>query len=220
MPAAGTSASGNASFEIKQSLYKDNHPAIHVTTLHERDITRQLLDDFSNNSFIGLAGEYKAGQLVQLALATRQEALLVRIASPTKSKKGLKRTLLEEVIFSNPKVQKIAFNLDRLALALHSDIDLNIENGVDMLSLLGMGEDRTSLNAVIPVLGDKMMLHMPKVADIFRNEKEISTRKDRPVLRAWSACHVAHLGCWVRRIASVARIDTSRLEKEVSHRYI
>ena len=210
----------DASSKITQPLYKTPHPVIHTVKLDdEKRLARQHLKGFLNNSHIGLAADYKSGHLVHLALATSQDALLVRIASGTDmSRQRLNCGLLGKLILLNPSVQKIAFNLDRLALALHCDMNLKINNGVDVLTLSPEADDRTSLHAVVSVLGDRDALHIPKVGDIFQNEKDNAERKDYAVIRAWSAWHVACLMSTERM--TVKKIDTSIFPNEVSRYYI
>ena len=215
-----TTACRDASNELSQPLYKTPHPTIHTIKLNdEKRLACKHLDDFLNNSHIGLAADYKSGHLVHLALATSQDALLIRIASgAATSRNRWNRDLLGRWILLNPSIQKIAFNLDRLALALHFDMNLKVNNGVDMLTLSPKADDRTSLNAVVSVLGHRDALHIPKVRDIFRNEKYNVERKDYAVFRAWSAWHVACERSTERM--TVNKIDTSIFQNEVSHYYI
>ena len=216
MPVTAT-ACRDVSSELTQPLYKTPHPAIYTVKLDdEKRLACKHFDDFLNNSHVGLAADYRSGRLVHLALATSQDALLIRIASGTAtSRNRWNRDLLSRWILLNPSVQKIAFNLDRLALALHCDMNLKINNSVDLLSET---DDRTSLRPVISVLAGRGALHIPKVHDIFQNEKYNVERKDYAVFRAWSAWHVACERSTNRMMAE--KINTSMLQNQVRCYYI
>lgn len=217
------------SFVIIQQALKAPHPPIRVDVYHEDSLTQSVLEGFLETTADGVIGTAPAyGSkcvLGTLALSSAAQILVIRLSSSkvgNKWQKGKKkpahtgRDLLRDLILCDSNRTKYAFQMDKLAAALHFDLDLRINQAIDLLSARKISTDRHSLAALLEVLGGELSLNKIQVSALFKEEENISTPIRATATQAWAAYQAAHLECLSKRLGGVAKIHTDVIIKAVS----
>ncbi|KAL4064429.1 P-loop containing nucleoside triphosphate hydrolase protein [Scleroderma citrinum] len=194
-------------FAIEQDLYKEPLPPIFVTTIDERLLERDHFQSFLSSAVdsdgnVGVSAIYgERCAITSITFSTLSSSLVVRFA-----KQHGRRALvfLKEWILNNPRYVKVAFKMDILALALFTDLSLQISDAVDLLSLKVTG-DRGSLETLMWVMGGEHQLHKFNVKSLFFDNVKGMSSVD-VALQAWAACLAATLS----DVTSIPRIDTSK----------
>ncbi|KAF8969177.1 P-loop containing nucleoside triphosphate hydrolase protein [Flammula alnicola] len=206
---------------IRQDIFKSAHPDIFVTRCHENGIHKSLptfLQSVQDN-VIGLAPIYGSKcRLTSLAISSKTQVLVVTISAnckPSPKANELQvsapRDSLRRVL-CQPTVSKYAFQMDKLATALHLDSGLPITAAKDLLSV--SKADRHSLEALMDALGGETTLDKRAVKRLFHNEETTSNDFRILALQAWAACCAATLQNILVVLEQVPSIDTLRFDEQ------
>lgn len=208
-------------FVLQQNIFKEHHPSLHVIPCHENALSEKVVLDFLRtvDDHIGLAPTYGSNcSLASLAFSSSSQVLLVTFS--TKSQRGKKknqrsfpgRDLLRDFILcdTNSARPKVAFKMDRLALALYLDFGLRICDAIDLLSVV-IGAKRQSVAALSQALGGELSLHKANVVALFKHEERKTTPVENTALQAWSARHATMLTGMSASVDKVTKIHTNLL---------
>jgi hypothetical protein len=215
-------------FDIVQQIFKSPHPTIRVHVHHENELTREVIEAFlatTTDGAIGIAPAYGPKCVVgTLAFSSTSHVLLIRLSKPgSRSQKNKRKKnartghdLLKDLILCDSTRFKYAFQMNKLATALHLDLDLRINNAVDLLSACKPSSDRHSLDALLHILGGETTLNKLQVSTLFKDEENISAPIHSTAMQAWAAYQASHLDCMSKPLARVAKIYTDLINREVS----
>jgi hypothetical protein len=220
----------NQTFDIRQNIFKQAHPPIHVISIDELTLaaTPQTLANFLSTAehedgVIGLAPVYGAKcVLTTLALSTLSQVMLVRFRSEKAKGKKKRKTnthltpaqaLLRDNILCHPERHKYAFRMDRLSISLFLDLNLRITNGVDLLS--ASKSARRSIDAAMSALGGETTLHKANMIALFKHEETTTTPVKDLALQAWAACRAGTLSSLTKSLSKIPRILTLALDAKV-----
>lgn len=216
------------SFDLTQQIFKARHPPIRVDVYHESGLTQSVIKAFldtTRDGVIGAAPIYGPKCVLKvLALSSVSHVLVIRlspskIGSKSEDKKQpthLGRDLLRDLILCDTTRTKYAFQMDKLATALHFDLGLRINQAVDLLSARKTSTDRHSLAALLEVLGGESALNKAHLSTSFKGEERLGTPTPATAMQAWSAHQAAHLDCMSKRLTSIVRIHTDAIMEQVS----
>lgn len=216
-----------------QTLFTAFHPKIIVTELDESDLTSFHLGSFLSRSTLGVACCQGArGILTHIAFATPTHVICIcmpsldlefRVMDAGQARATLAaqrspgRRVLRELLQSED-YRKLAFDMDKFAMALYHDFELTIVKGIDIQST--SPPDRTSVETVSTILGGKEAVHRRVVYDTFFGRGFDEGGVVNVALRAWAACQVDMLPEMMQRLQSVAPLDTTVVPKHVSLPYV
>jgi hypothetical protein len=217
---------------MQQNVYTDTvHDLIVVDDVHENAISpailRRLLDSAQGADSVGMAATYRRScSLSCLAFATPTRALVIHFSVPKKSNQPNEekrqeqqppisrgRALLRDHILCNPDIQLYGYRMDRIAVALFLDLDLQINAAVDILSVSTGQDGRRSLQAIVSALGGELLLQKKNVKTLFfgriKGDSVVITKA--VALQAWAACCAAMLPHMAPRYAALSRIATDTI---------
>jgi regulator of nonsense transcripts 1 len=106
-----------------------------------------------------------------------------------------------------------------LSMSLYCDASLRVTHAVDIQSGIS-AVDRKPLTAILGILGDSAPINKENVITVFRNpvyDKEDRNRATDLGMRAWVSQFLASYQNGAETLMKVARIDTLKLNPEVSH---
>lgn len=220
---------------LDQTLFKASHPKVTVLEVDESELTTFPLDSFFlvSDGALGVACIQGArGILTHIAFATQTHVLCVgmpslapafrtmdieeaRVLLAAQRSRG--RKVLQELLQSEDH-RKLAFDMDKFAMALYYDFELTIVKAIDIQSaLLG---DRRSLSTLLNTMGGDPAVHKQAVHDTFFGQGYDEGGVMNVALRAWAACQVDMLPEMTKRLESVAPVDTTVISKRVSLPYV
>jgi len=179
---------------IQQGLYKTSLPSITLEHLDLASLTaksiNKLVATLSSGTRLGVAASYgKECVLEALAFSTQSRVLLITMDGNLKFAKSQKQMLSDRLLCSI-SLEKHGFYMERLAAALHLDLDLFIRQAFDIAS---DGDTRGSMGAYKAILARARaedLLDESVVESIFTEQPFILSRKTEFALRAW-ACYIA-----------------------------
>ncbi|KAJ6513134.1 P-loop containing nucleoside triphosphate hydrolase protein [Mycena sanguinolenta] len=217
-----------------QTLLDGVESKLELKTLHEKDLTDNLLSAFAGP--IGIAPGYsKSGGLVALAIADDMYCLIVTFYSnkstmangargrgregkreerPTKERDLSGRRLLEEIILCREVGDLLAFDFGPLSMSLYCGVDLRITNGIDIQSAFS-AVDRKPLSAIKDAVGDTLRIFEENVINVFENpiydpDKDHHCISDL-AMRAWISQYLFRIGNGAETFMKVAKINTKEL---------
>ncbi|KAI0749340.1 P-loop containing nucleoside triphosphate hydrolase protein [Daedaleopsis nitida] len=180
---------------IHQHLIDDTFPPIEVSDeVSEPTLTAAVFDDFFQDCpaprFVGLAPIYtERGALCRLALAVRTKVMIVMFPAKGKGTKAYAgRDFLRSHVLCNPAVTLLSFDFDKLAIALFTDQDLRVVNGVDIQSACGSGRDPFA--TIKHVVGEQVPVNQKNVNSVFQSsilDQKDQKRTTHFALQAWAA---------------------------------
>lgn len=216
---------------IHQNFLDEDIEPISVLTVHESQLTEELLqpfiDDSSRHTGIAPAYAQSDSRLVVLAIANQSKILLVEFygknrdgrgknAGPVKHRDHTGRTLLEDKVFCRPFGDIFAFDFEPIALSLYHDHGgLRLINGVDIQSACCQ-INRQPLASIKFAVGDTSTIFEDNVRDSFENMVYDPERTSEIALRAWISQYLPQLGTMEETFANAKRIDTMKLANVVS----
>ncbi|KIJ67000.1 hypothetical protein HYDPIDRAFT_85949 [Hydnomerulius pinastri MD-312] len=212
---------------VTQDIFKDRYPPIIIETSSEDAVSARLLQsllDTAVHGAIGVAATYgEKCRISSIAFSTLSRALVVifpesrirRAKSKGKQEQILRaRGLLQQYILCNPHLQKYAFVMDRISIALYLDLSLHINGAVDLLSL-STTSARRSLDGLMNSMGGELTLLKANVAKLFFNHRKSTEGMSDLALQAWAACRTATVvPSMSKRILALSRIDTEILPEK------
>ena len=145
----------------------------------------------------------------RLVLSTTTRVLIIDMSSTQKNMDTLSKFLLDTTIM------KSAFEMDKLAAALHIDFLLDIANAKDLLSVTKSG--RHSLDAVMGALGGATTLSKQAVINIFQHEERATIEPKSAALQAWAACRACTIPFVAPRLDKVLPIYTTSIDRHVRY---
>jgi len=211
-------------FHIQPQVFKTSHPPVCVSVCHGSELKKSVVNAFLEtvvDDAIGVAPSYGSKCVLgTIAFSSLSQVLLVHLSTSRASRqlrarrsgKAVKCSLLEDILCHQGST-KYAFKMDRLASALHLDLDIHITDGVDLLSVAK--GDRHSVAALMTALGGEVTLNKAEVSMLFKDD-EIGSDIRATATQAWLSCYVAQLQHMSRRFANVARINTQVMNIKVS----
>lgn len=216
-------------FRLQQNIFKEQQLSFHVIPCHEDNLSKKVILDFLGtvDDYIGLAPTYdKKCSLASLSLSSATHVLLVRFTTNSKRGRNKKqrrnlsfpgRDLLRDFILcdTDKSRPKVAFKMDRLAVALHLDLGLRICNAIDLLSV-AFNAQRQSVAALLQALGGEQHLYKPNAVALFRHEERLTTPVEDTALQAWSAGHATTLTGMSVSVEDIPKIHTNMLSAAVS----
>jgi uncharacterized protein (DUF1330 family) len=216
---------------VQQNVYINTaHNLIVVDDVHENAVSpavlRRLLDSAQGANSVGMAATYRRScSLSCLAFATPTRALVIHFSTPKKSNEEKNqeqkppisrgRAFLRDYILCNPDIQLYGYRMDRIAVALFLDLDLQINAAVDILSVSTCQDGRRSLQAIMNALGGQLLLQKNNVKTLFTSRKGDSASPTKVVLQAWAACCAATLPHMAPKYAALSRIATDTMPDAV-----
>jgi hypothetical protein len=202
----------NAPFTVQQEIFLEEHPQILVESCHLGAI-KSILPAFLasvEDNIVGLASIHGRRKCIsRLVLSTTTRVLIINMSSTQKNKDILRKFLLDATII------KSAFEMDKLAAALHIDFLLHINNAKDLLSVTKSG--RHSLDAIMGALGGETTLSKQAVINIFQHEERATIEPKAAALQAWAACRACTIPFVARRLANVIPIYTTSIDPRVRY---
>ena len=198
-----------------QNVLDDHHPSIRVQDdIAETVLTKELFTSFFEGCpparFVGLAPIFtERGHLYRLALAVSTKVLIIQFAAKGKNKNAyLGREILQSQVLCNPDVTLLAFDLGELAIALYSDQDLRITNGVDVQS--ACGTERSHVAVVKLAVGDCATVYDQNISAHFQTSvlDAGSKRTTSFALQAWLAQCLSGYPGMEERFRGAPMIDT------------
>lgn len=179
---------------IYQNLIDDDHPPILVNDeILESKLTKELFDTFFEGSpslrRVGLAPIFsESGTLCRLALAVRTKVIIIQFHAKGKGAAAYQgRGVLSSQVLCNPDVMLLAFDFNKLAIALFVDQGLRVRNGVDIQDACGKDRDREPLEAIKLAAGDDISVMEENVLATFESSTLDSKRTNAFALQAWVA---------------------------------
>ncbi|KAF9456616.1 P-loop containing nucleoside triphosphate hydrolase protein [Collybia nuda] len=210
------------SFGLAQQVFKAEHSLIRVDVYHESSLTFSVLNAFLatiTDSAIGIAPSYGPKCIIDtIAFSTTTHILVIKLSKARQSKKKsiqTARNLLHDLILCDPKRTKYAFQMDRLAAALHFDLDLRINQAVDLLSAKRTSTDRHSLAGLLEVLRCESNLNKAQVTALFKGGEASDTPTRITATQAWAAYQASHLDSMSKRLGRIAKINTDTIGETV-----
>ncbi|TFK50015.1 hypothetical protein OE88DRAFT_1661507 [Heliocybe sulcata] len=213
-------------FSLTQAVFKAAHPDINVIPVHINALTERHIAAFiksRENDFVGVAGAYGPRcALVAVAFATPTEVLLVRFSSSEDAakrqvtRKNRRRStldMLQDALLCHSGMQKLSFNMDRLATSLFLDQRIRLVQGIDIQSAVGPVSCRQDMPLVFKALGGKQTLHASNVAKCFGDEKFVDDSK--LAIRAWASYHSMATLFPDSSLRNFSTVDTKSLDKKV-----
>jgi len=162
------------------------------------------------DNIVGMASIHGRRKCIsRLVLSTTTRVLIIDMSSPQKNKDILRKFLLDATVI------KSAFEMDKLAAALHIDFLLDITNAKDLLSVTKAS--RQSLDAVMGALGGETTLSRQAVINIFQHEEKATIEPKAAALQAWAACRACTIPSISRRLAKVVPIYTTSIDPHVRY---
>lgn len=206
---------------------------IPTTTTKESDVTADILSVFNHTRPIGISPGYsKDGKLVALAIADDEHCRIIELVVPrrngggrgireskppqNRNKSGLE--LLQEKVLCRDVGDLFAFDMGPLSMSLYCDATLRVTHAVDIQSGVS-AVDRKPLTAILGIVGDSAPINKGNVVDVFRNpvyDEEDRYRATDLGMRAWVSQFLASYQNGAETFTKVARIDTLKLNPEVS----
>ncbi|KAH9482282.1 ATP-dependent helicase upf1 [Psilocybe cubensis] len=208
----------SSSFLVTQGVFSAHHPNIVVQHCHEGDISGyfDLFVGSIDESVIGLAAIYGSkGRMTMLAVSSRSRTLVVTLSFQSRrrvsaKKKKLKTKTVDKLhsLLCDPDVLKVTFYMDKLSAALFHDHGMRITQGKDLLSL-STNNNRTSIAALITVIGGDKMVFKEALTDLFFNDKPHKEAVKALALQAWVAYSASVLPSIYPRLNGLSSINTS-----------
>ena len=202
----------NNTFTIQQDIFLAEHSQILVNSCHLGALKSTLPAFLASveDNIVGMAsinGRRKC--ISRLVLSTTTRVLIVDMSSPQKNKDILRKFLLDATVI------KSAFEMDKLAAALHIDFLLDITNAKDLLSV--SKSSRQSLDAVMGALGGETTLSKQAVINIFQHEERATIEPKAAALQAWAACRACTIPFVAPRLDKVLPIYTTSIDRHVRY---
>jgi len=216
------------SFTVSQNLFINDSTVVTVVKCNHDAVSIQHLQPLldATDGVLGVSATYGGTcQLSSIAFSTLSQVVVVNFparhaSQPVQDAKqrciARSKSLIQDHLLLNPELQKHAFKMDQLAVALYLDLSVRISNAVDMLSVT-TNDNRQSLAALMNAMGGEMKLHKKNVQSLFFGTSESPTvdAATSVALEAWAACRAATLPHMSLRFASLPRIDTKAFPKTV-----
>jgi hypothetical protein len=221
-------------FEINQNLIDEHIPRILVQSIHEKELSPDILDKLfaesdSPTQSVGLSAAYSSGNLNSLAVATASNVLIIQFYSSKPKREGrdnistshraqpqksASRKLLEERVLCRPTGKIVAFDLAPLALLLFSDHNLRLANGVDIQSGCS-ARDRLVVTSIKVAAGDVEVFE-ENIILFFSNLEHDPTRSRELALRAWMSYYMTQFAGMEERLEKAVKINTQSFTETVS----
>jgi hypothetical protein len=199
-------------FTIQQDIFLAEHSEILVESCHLGAI-KSILPAFLasvKDNIVGMASIHGRRKCIsRLVLSTTTRVLIIDMSSPQKNKDILRKFLLDATVI------KSAFEMDKLAAALHIDFLLDITNAKDLLSVTK--SSRQSLDAVMGALGGETTLSKQAVINIFQHEERATIEPKAAALQAWAACRACTIPSVAPRLDKVLPIYTTSIDRHVRY---
>ena len=201
--------------DISQNLLDDDYPRVRLQEdVPESKLTKESFDEFfegyPSQRVVGLAPIYSAkGNLTQLAIAVKTGVNIIQFAAQGKGANAYRgREVLATELLCHPDVTLVAFDLDKLAVALFVDLNIRITNGVDLQS--ACGEDRSPLVAIKYAACDRIPVLEENVKNLFDSKNIIGQARTatNAALQAWVAQCIASMDVMEERVRSAKKITT------------
>ena len=205
---------------LEQNLIDEYHPPIQVDNdLIESKVTKELLDEFLAASpaprVVGVAPIYTLkGALSHIAVAVSTRVLVIKFHAKNKGASAYHgREILSAEILCNEDVTLVGFDLSKLAIALFTDQNLRILNGVDLQS--ACGSNREPLATIKFAAKDRADVFDENIKSVFSTIILQSNRVDNFALQAWVAQCIAGYEVMDERVKGAQRINTMGMEETV-----
>jgi hypothetical protein len=211
-----------------------------ILPVKHRSLTLSMLSgllESAGSRAIGIAGEYLDNYespnplaLTAIALATTSLVLVIEITQDEdrgesdsgygsdEEDTGFKEALA--AVLQDPNRRLVAFNADRIALALYTSLDQRVDNLVDLQSSVQSTDDlpRNAPKAVIALLGGPDNVNTRLVHGLFANERHHETSFHKLAFRALSAFVAQYHNDLDEKIEELPKIDTVGLSTQVQFR--
>ena len=212
----------SSSFRPDVFTFPGARPGVHLETLLPHEVTERRLRNFiatAKEGIIAVAPAYNSSFcLVSIALASPAETLVISVSrrNKTKTNGSAKPSCWETIstlIFRNSNLTKVVFRSDKLAAALHLNLDLRVTQTVDLYSL--SLKDFSSPLPILEMFYKDRELNLPALDSIFSSEhKNVEDVIPREAKQAWVACQIA-LRADRKDLDRLHRLDTVPLNKKV-----
>ena len=225
---------------LAQTILDGPDPALFkpilTTTIQVLDIpTSDLLSVFDHGGPIGISPGYSAaGKLISMAIADDKICRIIEFAQPknvNQRANGKSPSFFKpEVVSALQKLQDhvlcrtagdiFAFDMGPLTMSLYCDLrGLRITNAVDIQSAFS-AVDRKPLTAIKTALGTSIKISEENITNVFFNpiyDFEDRNRTTDLAQRAWVSQYLVRSGNGAEMFEKVPRIDTKKLDPNVSH---
>lgn len=214
---------------LQPGLFKAHDAPLHVIPCSLNDMDLGLVDAFltvaDNSGVVGVGVTFTGrGVLKTLALASSDQVLRIAVGKPggnkkkqQKKKKAKKRAcdVLQEKIFTNPALDKLGFDMERVSTALHRDHHLYISPAIDAQSMHGSTHSRHADSVLLGVLGGETTLNKDNVLRVFRDDDSTGDEEEDVVRRAWAAWSISTLPKYAERRPGLKTICTDKIPAAV-----
>lgn len=205
-----------ASLLIHQDIYKEDHPAIALQCIQLGALFPRALKKFlatATLKVLGIAASYDTDfALDALAFSTDRHVLLIIMGRKPQMMTVGKRVLSDQVL-CNASYKKHGFNMDRIAAALHLDVEVPILEAFDIQHLKHARGSRAAILGAVSGNAEGK-LERSTVLELFRDENSASSSTTKLALRAWASHRVASE--FAASIKLVPAINTEILDSTVN----
>lgn len=204
-----------ASSLIHQNIYKEDHPPIALECVQLGALFPRVIKKFlatATLGSLGIAASYdNECALDALALATDRHVLLIIMGRKPQMMTVGKRVLCDQAL-CNPSYKKHGFNMDRIAAALHLDVEVPIVEAFDIKHLKHTRGSRAAILGALSGNAEENLQRL-NVIDLFRDERSATSSISKLALRAWSCHRIASR--FPTTIKTGTAINTRTLEHSV-----
>ena len=179
------------------------------------ELFAEFLQDCPVPRFVGLAPIYsERGALCRLAIAVSTRVLIVQFHAKGKGKNAyLGREILQSQLLHNSEITLLAFDMNKLAIALFKDQDIRIFNGVDIQS--ACGSSREPLAAIEFAAQERVSIMKSNVTNTFQSSVFDAKRTTSFALQAWVAHCLSTFDGMEERFRSAKMINTKEMNDYV-----
>ena len=215
---------------IHQNFIDEDIDRIRVETIHETQLTDEILDDFLDDQHpvgISAAFSHSDHRLVVLAVSCQLKIMLVEFWSSKASSRGKSkpekvrdhsgRELLEHRVLCRPYGDLVGFDFKEIALGLYRDLGLRVVSGIDIQS--ACSASRLPLEVIKQAFGESdVTIHEDNIRDSFEHgttPDQDPKRQSNIGLHAWISQHLAEIGSMEEVFAKAKKINTMSMTVEV-----
>lgn len=201
---------------IPQTVFKTGSTRIHLLDLHETDLSSPVLNDFmsSHSGAIGLSATYGSKcSLTTLALSNGTQTLVLRLSGSKHRTAG--RELLASGVLCSTSIEKVAFDMDRVATSLYLDHSLRIVGAIDVQSLHKPEGSRGSIETFMNALGGEVCVNRDAALKGFLPQDSKSNDIDKCALRAWCSWKLTTSAAYASNRRKSRAINTLNIDGPV-----
>ncbi|KAH8099964.1 P-loop containing nucleoside triphosphate hydrolase protein [Cristinia sonorae] len=216
-----------AATDLRPNLYlsSDRNPVLRIIRTSSATLTPQIIDRFLSvavvGGVVGVAVSFgKHYTLKALALAADDQVLAISLSKsgPGKQAKNkfkapppVLQEALREKILVNRDLDKLGFDMEKIATALYMDCAARIAPAIDAQSMHSETKPRYSDAVLLGIMGGEAGLRKDNVLRVLRNDDKTGAEEVDVVIRAWASWSISTLPAFAKRRPAAKTICTDML---------